>query len=118
MIDHINIPVTNLPRAEVFYDAVLAKLKMSIVARDGPAVGYGRSHWQFGIIAQDHPVQPLHVAFAAATHAQVEAFYAAALEVGGSCNGPPGGRPEYGARYFAAFVIDPDGHNIEAVCRT
>jgi len=64
---------------------------------------------------EENPV-PLHIAFAAATREQVDDFYRAAVEAGGKDNGPPGIRPRYGDSYYAAFVIDPDGHNIEAVC--
>ncbi|MEM9584022.1 MAG: VOC family protein [Pseudomonadota bacterium] len=117
MIDHVNIPVSDLTDAQAFFDAVLAELDMTILAKDGPALGYGTSAWTFGIVLDEGAIQPLHVAFVAKSHAVVRAFHAAGLAAGGSCNGAPGVRPHYGARYYAAFLTGPDGHNIEAVCR-
>jgi predicted lactoylglutathione lyase len=73
-------------------------------------------HVKFGVSDYDEKPAHLHIAFEAATRQQVDAFYRAALEAGGKDNGPPGVRPQYNANYYAAFVLDPDGHNIEAVC--
>ncbi len=117
MIDHINIPVSDLTAARAFYDAVLTPLGYACIAEDGDAVGYGHDNWSFGIVQADAPVTPLHIAFTAPSREAVTAFHTAALKAGGTCNGVPGARPQYGTSYFAAFITDPDGHNIEAVAR-
>ncbi len=117
MIDHINIPVSDLSRAKDFYDIAFKALDIQCVAQDGPALGYGTINWECGIVQTDGPITRLHVAFSASSQEQVSDFHYACLSAGGECNGPPGYRPEYGTAYFAAFVIDPDGHNIEAVFR-
>lgn len=117
MFDHINIPVSDLPKSRSFYDAVLEVFKAHTVADEGDAIGYGKNSWDFGIVLENTPIPPLHVAFQASSHEVVDAFYHAAIAAGGQCNGGPGERSEYGAGYYAAFVHDPDGHNIEAVCR-
>lgn len=123
MFDHIGFPVSDFARSKAFYSAALAPLKFVLVEVTPEQTG-GEGHAGFG-----HPGRPqfwigtgnpitgnLHVAFAADDHAAVEAFYDAALKAGGKDNGAPGLRPEYHATYYAAFVLDPDGHNIEAVC--
>ena len=117
MIDHINIFVSDLTTACAFYDTVLAPLGYGCIAEDRDAMGYGVDSWNFGIVQANGPVTPLHIAFTAPSREAVEAFHASALNAGGQCNGAPGARPEYGAGYFAAFITDPDGHNIEAVLR-
>lgn len=117
MIDHLTLPVRDLAASRRFYDAVLAVVGLGIIAEDGPAVGYGQGHWQFGLVEEPDPAGVLHLAFRAKTRSQVEAFYAAAREAGAACNGKPGLRPAYGAGYFACYVLDPDGNNIEAVFR-
>ncbi len=117
IIDHVNLPVSDLDRSKQFYDAVLLTLGYRVVAEDGPAVGYGRNAWHFGIEQLDQGFPALHLAFAAPSREQVDAFYQAALAHGAMSNGAPGDRPLYGDRYYAAFVNDPDGHNIEAVFR-
>ncbi|WP_298357292.1 VOC family protein [uncultured Litoreibacter sp.] len=118
MIDHMNLPVTNVHDARGFYDAVLATLGVAMVAEDGDAVGYGaQQEWSFGLVPATGAIEPLHVGFSAASVAEVDAFHAAALAAGGTCNGAPGDRPQYGAGYYAAYILDPDGHNIEAVIR-
>jgi catechol 2,3-dioxygenase-like lactoylglutathione lyase family enzyme len=118
MIDHVNLPVSDLNRSKVFYDAVLAALGVQPLVSEEDVVGYGTDHWSFGVEATEGAFAPLHLAFRAPTNAQVLAFYGAALAHGGVDNGAPGPRPEYGPSYFAAFIRDPDGHNIEAVCRS
>ncbi len=125
MIDHTGYDVSNLERSKAFYTAVLAPLGHRIRRDLGFAVGYGNdavvaqggdpagAFW----IAEGKPQEPrVHLAFTARTHAEVRAFHAAALAAGGRDNGPPGYRPRYHAHYYAAFVLDPDGYNIEAVC--
>lgn len=117
MIDHVNIPVTNFDRSTTFYDAVLGALGCPRFGVDGRAAGYGAETWQFGVVETAGVFTRLHVAFVAQSRSQVDRFHAAALAQGGRSNGAPGVRAEYDAGYYAAFVLDPDGHNIEAVCR-
>jgi catechol 2,3-dioxygenase-like lactoylglutathione lyase family enzyme len=117
LIDHFNLPISDLVRSRSFYERVLEPLGFHVIAQDGQAVGFGSESWSFGIVATPPPLPALHVAFGAASRAAVDRFYEAALSLGGRPNGPPGIRPEYDPDYYAAFVLDPDGHNIEAVCR-
>lgn len=117
MIDHVNIPVRDLAVSEPFYQVVLGGLGLRCVGRDGPAVGFGRDTWSFGIIETAQSFPPMHVAFAAGSRAAVDDFYHQAVAAGGRDNGAPGERSVYGPGYYAAYVIDPDGHNVEAVCR-
>lgn len=134
MIDHIGLSISNLAKARAFYDAAFKPLGFAMVMEVTPqmtgsrftGLGYGPvgsdieglqsgkpSFW----ISDEGKTQPrTHVAFVAGTRAQVDAFHAAALAAGGTDNGAPGVRPHYHANYYAAFVLDPDGHNIEAVC--
>jgi catechol 2,3-dioxygenase-like lactoylglutathione lyase family enzyme len=123
MIDHTGIGVANVARSAAFYDATLAALKLRRVAQlpehtgtDG--IGYGQDFPVFWIDRfHPHSVQQ-HVAFAAKSRAEVDAFHAAALKSGGADNGAPGLRAGgYPPGYYAAFVRDPDGNNIEAVFR-
>ncbi|MBB2200637.1 VOC family protein [Gluconacetobacter tumulisoli] len=121
MIDHVSIAVTHIPRARAFYDRVLAPLGLACTAGDETScAGYGPEGDApfFWLALQDGPVSRTHVAFTAATQAEVQDFHLAALASGARDHGPPGLRPAYGPDYYAAFVLDPDGHNIEAVCRT
>jgi catechol 2,3-dioxygenase-like lactoylglutathione lyase family enzyme len=117
MIDHVNLPVSSLQTSRAFYEAALAPLDLPFLMEDGGAVGFGASTWSFGIVQESSAFPALHVAFAAKTREAVRAFYRAALDSGATDNGAPGPRPKYGPGYFAAFVRDPDGHNVEAVCR-
>lgn len=126
MLDHIGIKVTDIKRSKAFYDAALLPLGVSVVmdvseAETGstPYLGYGEGFKPyFWINEQPRATELIHVAFAAADRAKVDAFYAAAIEAGGKDNGPPGPRPHYHQNYYGAFVLDPDGHNIEAVCHS
>jgi len=118
MIDHFNIPVGNLNKSKQFYLATLASLDLTIIHQEAEVVGFGKNTWVFGIEIEDKLITPLHFAFVANTRDNVQQFYSAAINSGGRDNGAPGLRAEYGATYYAAYVIDPDGHNIEAVCRT
>ena len=112
--------------ARRFYALALEPLGIQLVfepAQDTPKsdlfAGFGRGESAFFRIAQGGPVKtPVHIAFQAQTRDEVEQFYAMALAAGGICNGAPGLRPIYDEDYFAAFIHDPDGHNIEAVCRS
>jgi catechol 2,3-dioxygenase-like lactoylglutathione lyase family enzyme len=125
VIDHIGFPVSDYARAKAFYAQALAPLGYGIVMEVGgehtesraPAVGFGHAgkpdFWIGGEGALD---KPLHVAILAKDRASVASFHEAALAAGGTDNGAPGLRPHYHANYYAAFVLDPDGHNIEAVC--
>ncbi len=124
MIDHLNLFVADVARARDFYAAALAPLGYRLVTDDpggaGFAVteGWGRSPdpaGDFWVVAAGGDVTRLHLAFSAGTRGKVDAFHAAALAAGGRDNGAPGLRPRYHAEYYAAFVVDPDGNNIEAV---
>jgi catechol 2,3-dioxygenase-like lactoylglutathione lyase family enzyme len=124
MIDHIGLHVHDVAKATEFYVQALAPLGIGIVMQvsaeetGGSAhVGFGSAQKPFFWIGEgENPSGPLHVAFAAGSRAAVDAFYQAALKAGASDNGKPGLRPEYHANYYGAFVLDPDGNNIEAVC--
>jgi len=120
MIDHLALDVTDIRRSRAFYAAALAPLGYRILAeeRDGEAtvVMFGIGEPEFVIADKDRPGEGNHVAFRADSRPAVDAFHAAALAAGGRDNGPPGVRDRYGPTYYAAFVLDPDGFNIEAVC--
>ncbi len=127
MLHHISFGVSDIERSAKFYDAVLAALGYERVWTDagkgksGAAVGYGEKGGgdKFAIkLQQGVPLAPgpgFHLAFAAKSRAAVDAFHLAAMQTGGSDNGAPGLRLHYGPAYYAAFVVDPDGHHIEAV---
>jgi catechol 2,3-dioxygenase-like lactoylglutathione lyase family enzyme len=118
MLDHVTIGTSNLNRATEFYDRALKPLGIERLFADGEtAWGYGTGNKAFFWIgARDDAITGDHVAFAAPDRATIDAFHAAALAAGGRDNGAPGLRPHYHPRYYGAFVLDPDGHNIEAVC--
>jgi catechol 2,3-dioxygenase-like lactoylglutathione lyase family enzyme len=122
MIDHMGITVSNYPVAKAFYDAVFAALGGSVLKEiplqftGGKHVtGYGRDHPVFWL-HEGTADKGRHYAFSAENHVQVQAFYDAALNAGGKDNGAPGPRVHYHEHYYGAFVIDPDGNNVEAVC--
>lgn len=123
MLHHISLPVRDLTSAAAFYDAALAPLGHGCVWRAETAVGYGPPGGGDKLALKLRPDRPapapsgFHLAFAAPDRAAVDAFYAAALAHGGRDKGPPGLRPHYGPTYYAAFVLDPDGHWLEAVCK-
>jgi catechol 2,3-dioxygenase-like lactoylglutathione lyase family enzyme len=125
MIDHLSLGVADLGRSRAFYDAALAPLGYRRLFDVDDASGYGAAlpaplreqalpFW----VGQDTGRIGLsgHVCFTAARRAAVDAFYEAALAAGGRDNGKPGLRPIYHPNYYAAFIVDPDGHRIEAVC--
>ena len=125
MIDHLGIEVADYARSRAFYERVLATLGYGVVmevTRDMTG-GYegcgfgppGRPHFWVGK-GDGEPCRGAHIAFTAGSRAQVDAFHAAALAAGARDNGAPGLRPHYHPHYYGAFAIDPDGHNIEAVC--
>lgn len=122
MIDHIGIPVSDHARSRAFYLAVLAPLgygiQMEVTAEQtghDAATGFGSEGKPSFWIGAGEAAR-MHVAFVAKSRAAVNAFYREALAHGASDNGAPGLRPHYHADYYGAFVLDPDGHNIEAVC--
>lgn len=117
MLDHILITVSDYQASKAFYLAALAPLGYGVVMEHGEAGGFGAGGKPDFWIRQAEPVTPrVHVAFASPDRATVDAFHAAALRAGGSDNGAPGLRPDYHPSYYGAFVFDPDGNNIEAVC--
>ncbi len=123
MIDHIGIPVSDYARSKAFYVSALAPLGYTLIMEvqqnehDAKACGLGAGgkpdFWIGGEGGLNHPV---HIALVAKDRATVDAFYKAALAAGAKDNGPPGIRAHYHPNYYGAFVLDPDGHNIEAVC--
>lgn len=117
VLDRFNLPVSDLERTIAFYEAVLRTLNMPLLMKDADAVGFGKSTWEFGIVKSTQGVAPVHVAFSAMSREAVRNFHEAALEAGGRDNGRPGIRTGYDPSYYAAYVLDPDAHNVEAVCR-
>ena len=124
MIDHFGINVRDMTRSKAFYEATLAPLGYRIAKDFGEAIGFctkggfGPSPdpaGDFWLIKGPDVTAPIHFAFSAASADVVKAFFDAAIKAGGKSNGEPGLRPKYHDEYFAAFVTDPDGHNIEAV---
>lgn len=123
MIDHIGFPVSDYDRAKAFYLQALAPLGYVLIMEvqqneaDAPAAGFGADGKpDFWIGGEGGIDKPLHVAIVAKSRAMVDAFHAAAIAAGGRDNGAPGIRAHYHPNYYGAFVRDPDGHNIEAVC--
>lgn len=125
MLDHVSLGVSDLERSRRFYDAALAPLGLARTVDFGNGRGsdYGSAPGtlgvEFTITVERGPLTPLpgaHISFRAPDRERVCAFHAAALAAGGEDDGAPGLRPIYHAHYFAAFVLDPDGHRIEAVC--
>ncbi len=124
MIDHIALRVADLARSRAFYQAALAPLSIRLLhdltaEQTGTAahVGFGLEERGFFWLSAGPSVGRTHVAFAAASRARVDEFYRAALDAGGRDNGAPGVRAIYDPNYYGAFVLDPDGNTIEAVCR-
>ncbi|WP_299281687.1 VOC family protein [uncultured Tateyamaria sp.] len=125
MIDHITFGVTDFARSTEFYDRAFAPLGLkrlfSLPEDDADEVnvtGYGDDRPWFWLAEEKATTGLLHVALQATSRAAVDAFHAAAIRAGGTDNGAPGLRPHYHPDYYAAFVLDPDGHNIEAMCPT
>jgi catechol 2,3-dioxygenase-like lactoylglutathione lyase family enzyme len=116
MLDHVSIGVSDLERSRAFYEAAFAPLGVSALLTFPGSVGFGRERQPQFFIRSDRPVNPVHLAFAAPDRATVDAFHVAALAAGGTDNGPPGVREVYHPTYYGAFVLDPDGYNVEAVC--
>ena len=123
MIDHVGLTVSDFKRSRAFYDAALKPLNLVVVAEvtpeqsgGGAHVGYGQERGFFWLGSGERVSGPMHIAFTAERRADVDAFYAAATAAGGKDNGAPGLRPYYHPDYYGAFVLDPDGVNVEAVC--
>jgi len=117
MLDHFNLPVSNLDSSVVFYRKVLKPLGMTLLVREEDAAGFGADTWSFGLERTSDCFPAIHLAFKAESREVVQCFYQTALAANGRDNGQPGLRENYGANYYAAYILDPDGHNIEAVCR-
>jgi len=123
MLDHLGFPVSDYKRSKDFYEKALAPLGYVLVMEvqqdqnNAPAAGFG-AHGKpdFWIGGEGGLNRPIHVAFAAKDRAAVDTFHGAAIAAGGRDNGAPGLRLHYHPNYYGAFVLDPDGHNIEAVC--
>ena len=116
-VAHVAVNVTDWECAKAFYEPVLGLVGYRVVYEEEGALAYFADDrgLDFGIGRRD-PAGGAHVAFECDDRSSVDAFHAAALESGGRDNGPPGLRPQYDANYYAAYVLDPDGNNIEAVC--
>lgn len=121
----MSINTTDYTRSKAFYQRALAPLGVEVIMEFGKACGFGRGNkpdfWigegvaSYQKAAQLDPITPIHVSFAARSRQEVDAFYEAAIAAGGRDHGKPGLRPEYHPGYYGAFVLDPDGHNVEAV---
>jgi catechol 2,3-dioxygenase-like lactoylglutathione lyase family enzyme len=123
MLDHTGFPVSDYARSKAFYEKALKPLGYELIMEvsqsehDSPAAGFGANGKpDFWIGGEGGLNRAVHIAFAANDRSTVDAFYRAAIAAGGKDNGGPGLRPHYHPNYYGAFVLDPDGHNIEAVC--
>ena len=116
MFDHIGLQVHDLAASVRFYEAALAPLGFVLCSRDETSAGFGpKDAPALWLYASKKAPAKTHVAFTAPDHKAVDKFHARGLEAGGTDNGKPGKRPDYSATYYAAFLIDPDGNNVEAV---
>lgn len=126
MIDHTGVSVSDFEKSKAFYDSALSAIGYALLMEFPASVtgstdvaGFGEPPKPDFWITKGVPNQPsIHVAFRVNSRAQVDAFYKAALAAGGRDNGAPGIRPHYHQHYYGAFVLDPDGHNVEAVCHS
>jgi catechol 2,3-dioxygenase-like lactoylglutathione lyase family enzyme len=124
MLDHVGLTVSDFAKSRAFYDAALAPLGIAVIMEVTPEQTGGGAHAGYGSDGNPYfwigtggaGAGHVHVAFTAKDRATVDAFYAAALGAGGRDNGPPGIREHYHPNYYGAFVLDLDGHNVEAVC--
>ena len=119
MFDHVKIGVSDYAASKAFFLKALEPLGVAVGSEGLPAYGVelcSKEKASLCLFQTEEKPAHLHLAFMAENRQQVEAFYRAALQAGGKDNGAPGLRPHYHANYYAAFVIGPDGHNIEAVC--
>jgi len=118
IFDHLVLSVSNLNKSREFYSAALLPLGIELIKEDDGCMGFGKNNKASLWICSDKIIQkPMHIAFIANTRNSVDMFHKAALAAGGKDNGNPGIREQYHPNYYGAFIIDPDGHNIEAVCR-
>ncbi len=117
MIDHVGIPVSDIARSKQFFIAALTPLGYKVIRDLGEAVGMGTETRADFWMGKAQPGSPSHIAFSASERSLVDAFYKAAIAAGGRDNGKPGIRAQYAPYYYGAFVFDPDGNNIEVVCR-
>ena len=120
IIDHVGYKVSDFERSKAFYREALGTLGIELLADwtfgNDRVAGFGKERPTFWI-SSGRPLRgDTHVAFTAASRAEVEAFHSVAMSMGGRDNGPPGLRPHYHPDYYGAYVLDPDGYNIEAVC--
>jgi catechol 2,3-dioxygenase-like lactoylglutathione lyase family enzyme len=121
MLDHVGFSVSDYERSKAFYEQALAPLGLRLLMEPAPGIGgFGDGQKPFFWIGTRGPAteSEIHVAFAVDRRETVDAFHAAALEAGGTDNGAPGVRELYHPNYYGAYVLDPDGNNIEAVCHT
>ena len=119
MLDHVGFNVSDYERSKAFYENALAPLGLTLLMEPVPGVGgFGEGQKPFFWLdtRKSAAQSAIHVAFAAGTRAVVDDFHAAALEAGGTDNGAPGVREIYHPHYYGAYVLDPDGNNVEAVC--
>ena len=116
MIDHVSLHVSDVARSKAFYAEALRPLGYEVVMEFDSVAGFGVQGKPDFWIGGGEPTAPIHVAFASPDRATVDAFHEAALAAGAKDNGPPGLRPHYHEQYYGAFVHDPDGNNVEAVC--
>lgn len=123
MFDHVSVVVSDYAKSKAFYLQALAPTghsrltELRAVSTGQESAGFCHADGSDFWISQGHAINPpIHIAFRVSSRAAVDAFYKAAIAAGGRDNGAPGLRPHYHANYYGAFVLDPDGHNIEAVC--
>lgn len=117
MIDHIGIKVSDIGRSKAFYSTALAPLGYALLMEHGVSgAGFGQDTKPDFWLQSGPPSGPIHLAFSSDKRAVVDAFYHAALAAGADDNGAPGPRPQYHPNYYGAFVLDPDGNNLEVVC--
>lgn len=118
IFDHIVLIISDADKSKNFYLNALSPLGIKLIREDDGCIGFGTQNKpSFWICKEDNVQKPMHIAFIAENRKAVNEFHKAALKAGGKDNGAPGIRANYHPHYYGAFVIDPDGHNIEAVCR-